>query len=133
MFLMYSNQPPISGLPSGETFGVPAFSGVSQSTLSSGHGRRVPALGVRAKRRTCRFPCQLRPYFSSPSSITSPRSWRRASSQCRGNLASFNSVPKFPVQLRKPLYDMLQYAHCRTKVPTSYYKVEFINGDKSGS
>ena len=47
---------------------------VSQSTLSSGQGRRVPVDGVRASCRARRLPCQLRPYFSSRSSTTPPSS-----------------------------------------------------------
>ena len=44
------------------------FCVVSQSTLSSGQGRRVPVEGVNANWRAWRLPCQLSPYFSSRSS-----------------------------------------------------------------
>src|ERR1039457_1517544 len=52
---------------------------VSQSTLSSGHGRSVPVEGVRAAWRARRLPGQLRLYFSSRSSTAPPRSCFRTS------------------------------------------------------
>ena len=64
------------------------FCVVSQSTLSSGHGRSVPVEGVSASRRARRFPCQLRPYFSSLSPTASPRSWRSTS---KSTLPSVNA------------------------------------------
>src|SRR6185503_10817842 len=51
------------------------FCVVSQSTLSSGHGLRVPVEGVSASWRERRLPCQVSPYFSSASvTVLSPTS-----------------------------------------------------------
>ena len=64
------------------------FCVVSQSTLSSGQGRRVPVEGVSASCRARRLPCQLSPYSSSRSSTVPPRSWRSTS---KSTLPSVNA------------------------------------------
>ena len=56
---------------------------MSQSTLSSGHGRSVPMEGVSASCRAWRLPCHLRPYFSSLSSTVPPRSCLSTSKSTR--------------------------------------------------